>query len=113
MVPLPTTVTWQNNAQCEETRKKQILRGGNVIQKSISMSTVLQANSNSVLPQNMGLNSSGIKHPKSSNVQNKKEKRNKLSIKKQNRDPAALWGTEGRAGLNKIPRDEIAQMLAF
>jgi hypothetical protein len=82
MVPQLTMLMWQNDVQCEETRKRRPLPGGDV-QNSFSMSTILQANANAVPPQPMGLNTSDIKQPKSSNVQNKKEKKQKTKIKTQ------------------------------
>lgn len=87
-------------------RKKRTLPGRDVVQNSTSMSTILQANSNATPPHPMGLNSSGIKQPKSSKVQNKKEKKTKLSVRKQNRDPAALW-EKRRVGGTKREMDLI------
>ena len=55
MVPQLTMLMWQNDVQCEETRKRRPLPGGDV-QNSFSMSTILQANANAVPPQPMGLN---------------------------------------------------------
>lgn len=60
------------------------LPGGNVLQKSISTSTVLQANSSTVLPHSGGLNGSGINNsPKilTSKTRRKRKIRSELKNK--------------------------------
>lgn len=99
MIPLPTAVAQENNVQCGETWKGGALPGGNVLQKSISTSTVLQANSSTVVPHSGGLNGSGINN--SPKVLTSKTKRKKEISSELKNKAMSFGGRGGWAELNK------------